>query len=89
MSSIALDNAMMKPVNGSEKKPKEKPKPIENSAPGPLKDPLKDFQIPKVSVRVITCFRKQIQFKRKEMQMIEIGTLIFMTLQNFLLSRFK
>ena len=55
MSSIALDNEMMKPADGPGKKPKEKPKPIEESTPGPIKDPLKDFRIPKVSVRVITC----------------------------------
>ena len=52
MSSIALDDAMMRPADGPERKPtKEKPKPIEESTPGPLKDPLKDFQIPKVSVK--------------------------------------
>ena len=66
MSSIALDNAMMKPADGPGKKPKEKPKPIEESTPGPIKDPLKDFRIPKVSVRVITCLWKQIQFKERK-----------------------
>ena len=60
MSSIALDNQMMKPASGPKEVPKNKAsKEPKESASGSLKynDPLKDFKIPKVSER-----RRDVQF---------------------------
>ena len=69
MSSIALDNAMMRPANGPKKaptkrpteSPKEPPKepskePSKEPIPGPspMNKSLKDFKIPKVSDEIIT-----------------------------------
>ena len=83
MSSIALDNAMMKPANGPKKaptersteprkKPSEEPPKEPIPGPSPKNKSLKDFKIPKVSDEVITHFSNQIRLSTCIMLLLNI-----------------